>query len=58
MRSVFSCKREDRISGQRILLVDDVMTTGATLASATSVLLSAGASRVCCLTLARAISND
>jgi ComF family protein len=58
VRSVFSCKREERISGQRILLVDDVMTTGATLASAASVLLSAGARRVCCLTLARAVANE
>jgi predicted amidophosphoribosyltransferase len=38
-----------------VLLVDDVMTTGATVASAARALLKGGASRVCVLTLARAV---
>ena len=37
-----------------ILLIDDVMTSGATLAAATEACLSAGAEDVCILTLARA----
>ncbi len=41
------------IRRMRILLIDDVMTTGATAASAAEALKGAGALRVCVLTLAR-----
>lgn len=41
----------DKISG-RVLFVDDVMTTGATLSSCSSLLKKAGASEVYCLTAA------
>lgn len=41
------------LKGKRILLVDDVMTTGSTLAAATEKLLSSGASSVCVATIAR-----
>ena len=40
-------------AGKRILLVDDIVTTGATLSEAAEVLLSAGAKEVIGLTLAR-----
>lgn len=43
------------IDGQRLVLVDDVLTTGATLAECTRVLLRAGAARVDVLTLARVV---
>lgn len=43
------------VSGKRILLVDDIITTGATLEEASSVLKKAGAQEVCCLTLARGL---
>lgn len=39
---------------QRILLVDDVVTTGATLYAATSKLMASNAKEVCCATFARA----
>lgn len=42
--------------GQRVILVDDVMTTGATLDSATRTLIDAGASEVIRVVLARADS--
>jgi ComF family protein len=57
VRSVFACRNKERIAGSRILLMDDVMTTGATLSSAALALRSAGARRVSCLTLARAVPN-
>jgi len=43
----------DRVRGRRLLLVDDIMTTGATLRAATLVLQAAGASRVSALVFAR-----
>lgn len=49
-----SPRRAGRLTGQDILLVDDVMTTGATLAAATEALHAAGVRSVCVVTLARA----
>lgn len=43
-----------RVAGQRVLLIDDVCTTGATSAAAGRALLDAGASTVDLFTLARA----
>lgn len=40
------------VEGRRILLIDDLITTGATLEQAASVLMEAGAEAVYCLTLA------
>ena len=54
VRNAFRCVRPQRISKQRILLIDDVMTTGATVASAARTLMDAGARRVSVLTVARA----
>jgi ComF family protein len=51
MRGAFALRRPVR--GARIALVDDVMTTGATLAEAAGVLIDAGALRVECWVVAR-----
>jgi ComF family protein len=51
----FSCAGDSRLGGVRVLLIDDVMTTGATVASASLALLDAGACRVSVLTMARAV---
>jgi ComF family protein len=53
LRGSFRLRRPEEISGRRILLVDDVFTTGATLRAAAVALKSAGAARVSALTLAR-----
>lgn len=48
-----NAKRRHRLIGRSILLVDDVMTSGATLAACTEACLKAGAAEVCIVTLAR-----
>jgi len=53
LKGSFSVRRPDRIIGKRILLIDDVFTTGATLRAAAQALKDAGAAHVFVLTLAR-----
>ncbi len=53
IRGVFSVARPDKIRGKRILLVDDVMTTGATFHELRRVLMRAGASAVYGVTFCR-----
>jgi ComF family protein len=57
MRSAFSVPDPGRIRGRRILLVDDVHTTGSTLGECARTLLKGGAESVGALTLARAIQE-
>ncbi|UCD86863.1 MAG: ComF family protein [Desulfobacterales bacterium] len=55
IKGAFSLRHPERIKGQRILLVDDVYTTGATVNECAKVLMKAGAEFVDVLTLARAV---
>lgn len=49
---VFGARQPARIDGQRVLLVDDVITTGATVSACTRALLDAGAQSVFAISLA------
>ncbi|MDP3791353.1 MAG: ComF family protein [Candidatus Omnitrophota bacterium] len=55
LKNAFRVYKNTNISGKSILLIDDVMTTGATLNECAGILLSGDAKRVTCLTLARGI---
>lgn len=50
----YECTRPGLVEGKRVLLIDDVVTTGATLSECARTLLTAGAEKVVCATLARA----
>jgi ComF family protein len=50
----FEVRRPETIAGRRVLLIDDVFTTGATVSECAAVLKSAGAADVYVLTIARA----
>jgi ComF family protein len=52
VKDAFAVKESDRIDGKTIILVDDVMTTGATLNECARTLLSAGAVDIFAATLA------
>ena len=49
---VFEVNKEVDLSGMRILLIDDIETTGSTLSECGKMLFLAGADRVCCLSVA------
>ncbi len=51
---VYKVKDRELIDGKNILLIDDIITTGATLSEAARVLLQCGAESVVCAALARA----
>jgi ComF family protein len=53
LRNAISCQKPHEVVGRRVLLVDDVMTTGATLSACAEVLDKAGAAAIFGLVFAR-----
>jgi len=53
MRNAFAVRNRLGLDGKRIVLVDDVLTTGATTNACAKALLKAGANEVCVWTVAR-----
>ena len=58
VRNAFQCALPDSVIDKHILLVDDVLTTGATADACARVLLKAGARAVDVLTVARVLPGD
>jgi ComF family protein len=57
VENAFQVRRTRLVEGERILLIDDVFTTGATVSACASALKEAGAQDVFVLTVARASVN-
>ena len=55
VRNAFAMRDSQRLNGERLVLVDDVFTTGATTGACAQVLVAAGAGEVCVWTVARGI---
>jgi predicted amidophosphoribosyltransferase len=55
MRGAFAVTDHAGLDGERIVLVDDVFTTGATTSACAKVLQSAGAGDICVWTVARGL---
>lgn len=57
VRAAFRVAHPDRVRGRDVVLVDDVLTTGATAEACTRMLLRAGAKSVRVLTWARVVRD-
>jgi ComF family protein len=57
VENVYGFSRKSDVAGKRVLLIDDIITTGATLSVCCEALLRAGASGVVCAAIAKAGEN-
>ena len=52
VRNAFSCSKDTKLSGKTVILIDDVMTTGATLNECSNILKNHQCAKIFCLTIA------
>lgn len=52
VKGLFCIKNNESVKGKNVILVDDLVTTGATVSEAASILLNAGAAEVVCMCIA------
>lgn len=57
-KKAYECLNKEKISGKRLLLVDDVMTTGSTADECARVLIESGAENVSALVIASTVLNQ
>ena len=57
VKNAFVVKDVEKIKGRKVILIDDVMTTGSTLKECAVALKKAGAKEVNSLTLARVVRD-
>ena len=55
MHGAFAVRNGVKLDGERVVLVDDVFTTGATTSACAQALRAAGAGEVCVWTVARGL---
>jgi predicted amidophosphoribosyltransferase len=55
VRRAFAMREGEKLPGHQIVLIDDVLTTGATTSACAKVLRNAGAAKVCVWTVARGV---
>ncbi len=55
VRNAFRLGNGQKVRGEKIILIDDVMTTGATTSACAKILQKAGASEICVWTVARGL---
>lgn len=53
IKNSYSCRFQEKIKGKKILLIDDVFTTGSTMEEAARVLRESGAEKIIGITVAR-----
>ena len=58
MRQAFTCKLDDRVRGKHVAIVDDVMTTGASMGELAQALKLAGVNEVSAWVVARTLPHD
>ena len=55
VHGAFRMRQRQRLSGEKIIILDDVMTTGATTSACAKVMKKAGAGEICVWTVARGL---